>query len=124
MLRYTEFTSNECLPEARAENQGDLSRDDMEHSVLSAVDGAPHACLQKESVLLPLLWVDLYLRAGTRREGGVELMHTSTPPLSSPHRAGFPPHSLALLLLPALSAMQNHLVRLQVAIDGSDADAR
>jgi hypothetical protein len=43
MLRYTEFTSNECLPDTktqpRIENVGQLDRDDTEHSVLTAVDG-------------------------------------------------------------------------------------
>ncbi|KAJ1493485.1 hypothetical protein T484DRAFT_1929402 [Baffinella frigidus] len=39
MLRYTEFTSNECLPESRAENQGDLRDEDMQHSVAGAVEG-------------------------------------------------------------------------------------
>jgi hypothetical protein len=43
MLRYTEFTSNECLPDSRGEHQGDIGRDDIEHSVLAAVDGEPFA---------------------------------------------------------------------------------
>jgi hypothetical protein len=38
-LRYTEFTSNECLPSAQDDNRGDLSNDDMEHSVLKAIEG-------------------------------------------------------------------------------------
>jgi hypothetical protein len=33
MLRYTEFTSNECLPAGRAENRGNLRDEDMDHSV-------------------------------------------------------------------------------------------
>jgi len=33
MLRYTEFTSNECLPAGRAEIRGNLRDEDMDHSV-------------------------------------------------------------------------------------------
>lgn len=39
VLRYTEFTSNECLPEAKDSNTGGVRAEDMEHSVLGAVQG-------------------------------------------------------------------------------------
>jgi len=39
VLRYTEFTSNECLPEVNDETTGGVHAEDMQHSVLGAVQG-------------------------------------------------------------------------------------
>jgi hypothetical protein len=47
VLRYTEFTSNECLPETtREENMAGLRIEDLDHSIVNAIEGLDELILK------------------------------------------------------------------------------
>ena len=46
VLRYTEFTSNECLPEIREENMAGLRIEDLDHSIVNAIEGLDELILK------------------------------------------------------------------------------
>lgn len=46
VLRYTEFTSNECLPETRDENMAGLRIEDLDHSIVNAIEGLDELILK------------------------------------------------------------------------------
>jgi hypothetical protein len=46
VLRYTEFTSNECLPETREENMAGLRIEDLDHSIVDAIEGLDELILK------------------------------------------------------------------------------
>ena len=46
VLRYTEFTSNECLPESKDENMAGLRIEDLDHSIVNAIEGLDELILK------------------------------------------------------------------------------